>query len=148
LFPIDDTVAQLTTKVKGRVAQRVNDYLPIGELNCPMAKTRVTRARQPTRPHFIPEWAERRGYGTQAELAEALGADKSVVSRWYDGATPGKKWQKKLVALFHCQEPDGIFRHPDDDWLAKFFRDRSEDEVLRAKQLLETAFPLKITTDQ
>ncbi len=104
---------------------------------------RIYRGRQPRRPHFIPEWAEMRGYETQADLVEALGADKSVVSRWYDGATPGEDWQEKLVALFHCEEPDGIFRHPDDDWLAKFFRDRSSDEVERAKAMLEAAFPRK-----
>lgn len=111
-----------------------------------MARNRMStihRGKQPRRPHFIPEWAERRGYEDQADLVKALGADKSVVSRWYSGATPGEEWQKKLTALFHCEEPDGIFRHPDDDWLAKFFRDRSDDEVTRAKQLLETAFPPK-----
>jgi hypothetical protein len=114
-----------------------------------MAKTRfknaidIHRSKQPNRPHFIPEWAERRGYKNQAELAEALDADKSVVSRWYSGTSPSKDWQTKLVDLFQCEEPDGIFRHPDDDWLAKFFRDRSDDEVERAKALLEAAFPRK-----
>ena len=114
-----------------------------------MAKARfknaidIHRSKQPRRPHFIQDWAERRGYGTQAELGKALGADKGVVSRWYDGATPGEEWQAKLVALFHCEEPDGIFRHPDDDWLAKFFRDRSADEIDRMKQMLEAAFPPK-----
>lgn len=108
-----------------------------------MARPPAHRRRQPRRPHFIPEWAERKGYESQADLVEALGADKSVVSRWYAGASPSEDWQKKLVALFHCEEPDGIFRHPDDDWLARFFRDRSPDEVQRIKQTLEAAFPAK-----
>ena len=108
-----------------------------------MAIARIHRGKQPKRPHFIQEWAERRGYDTQAELVEALGADKSVVSRWYDGASPGEEWQKKLVALFHCEEPDGIFRHPDEDWLARFFRKRSADEAQRARAMLEAAFPEK-----
>ena len=112
-----------------------------------MAKNRfknaidIHRSKQPNRPHFIPEWAERRGYETQADLVRALGADKSVVSRWYSGASPTEEYQKKLAALFHCDEPDAIFRHPDDDWLSRFFRNKSLDEIKRAKQLLETAFP-------
>lgn len=112
-----------------------------------MAKNRfksvidIHRSKQPKRPHFIPEWAERRGFETQADLAEALDADKSVVSRWYSGTSPSEEWQEKLAALFHCEARDGIFRHPDDDWIAKFFRDRSSDELQRMKQMLEAAFP-------
>lgn len=111
----------------------------------PMSISQIYRGRQPNRPHFIPEWAEHRGYATQAELVEALDADKSVVSRWYGGTSPSKEWQKKLAALFDC-ERDGIFRHPDDDWIAKFFRDRSADEIKRMKQMLEAAFPAKTKT--
>lgn len=101
----------------------------------------IHRSKQPNRPHFIPEWAERRGYKSQAELAEALEADKSVVSRWYSGTSPSREWQEKLTALFHCEDREGIFRHPDDDWLTRFFRDRSADELQRMKQMLEAAFP-------
>lgn len=99
----------------------------------------IHRTKQPRRPHFIPEWAEARGL-TQADLARELDADKSVVSRWFNGTTPGLEWQEKLAALFHC-EPDAIFRHPDDDWLSKFFRDRSREELERMKTMLEAAFP-------
>lgn len=105
-----------------------------------MALDRIHRGKQPRRPHFIPEWAERRGYETQADLVEALQADKSVVSRWYSGASPSEEWQKKLAALFHC-EREALFRHPDDDWLARFFRDRDDNEMTRIKQMLEAAFP-------
>lgn len=100
----------------------------------------LTRGSSPRRPHFIPEWAERRGYETQAGLAEALSADKSVVSRWYSGTSPSEQWQKKLAALFHC-EREALFRHPDDDWMARFFRDRDDHEMQRIKQMLEAAFP-------
>ncbi len=105
-----------------------------------MAVTRIHRGKQPRRPHFIPEWAERRGYETQADLAEALQADKSVVSRWYGGASPSEDWQIKLGELFHC-EREALFRHPDDDWLARFFRDRDDHEMQRIKMMLEAAFP-------
>jgi transcriptional regulator with XRE-family HTH domain len=97
------------------------------------------KGKQPRRPHFIPEWAESRGLA-QGELANLLGADKSVISRWYGGATPGEEWQTKLADLFACDR-EGLFRQPDEEWLTKFFRDRSADEVQRMKQMLEAAFP-------
>lgn len=101
--------------------------------------TTIHRNRQPSRPHHIPEWAAARRL-SQADLARELDADKSVVSRWYSGATPSKEYQDKLAALFGT-DPESLFRHPDDDWLAKFFRDRSRDEIERIKATLETAFP-------
>ncbi len=69
-----------------------------------------------------------------------MGADKSVISRWYGGATPGEEWQTKLADLFGCDR-EGLFRHPDEDWLTKFFRNRSKEEVERMKKMLEAAFP-------
>jgi transcriptional regulator with XRE-family HTH domain len=100
---------------------------------------KIHKSKQPRRPHYIAEWAELRGM-RQADLARELGADKSVVSRWLSGATPGIEWQARLAALFHC-EPESLFRHPDDDWLAKFFEDRSREEIEKMKKLLELAFP-------
>ena len=80
---------------------------------------------------------------------EALQADKSVVSRWYSGASPGEDWQLKLAALFgHEGEPEIIFRHPDDDWLARFFRGRDEAERKRIIQTLEAAFQRKASGKQ
>lgn len=107
--------------------------------------TQIHKNRQPRRPHFIPEWAAARNL-TQADLAAELNADKSVVSRWFNGTTPGLEWQAKLAALFHC-EPEALFRHPDDDWFARFFRDRQRDEIDRMKTMLEAAFPRKTGTD-
>lgn len=77
---------------------------------------------------------------TQADLARALGADKSVVSRWFRGTTPGEEWQSALASLFGI-ERESLFRHPDDDWFRAFFEDRSADEIQRMKQTLEVAFP-------
>lgn len=104
--------------------------------------TKIHKSKQPRRPHFIPEWAEARGLKNQAELARELDADKSVVSRWYSGGSPNVEWQEKLAALFHC-EPESLFRHPDDDWLSKFFIDRSREDVEKMKKMLELAFPKK-----
>lgn len=104
----------------------------------------MIRSKQPNRPHFIPDWAERRKL-RQADIARELEADKSVVSRWFDGATPSVEYQEKLAALLVGDETstESLFRHPDDDWLVKFFRDRSEDEIERIKATLEAAFPRK-----
>ena len=89
-----------------------------------MAKvTRIHQSKQPKRPHFIAEWAEKRGL-TQADMAHELDTDKSNVSRWFSGTSPGVKSQAKLAALFHC-EPDDLFRHPDEDWIKRFFQGRS-----------------------
>ena len=103
---------------------------------------RIHRSKTPRRPHFIPEWAERREL-SQADLARELEADKSVVSRWFSGTAPGLEWQAKLADLFFGDEDEteSLFRHPDDDWLSRFFRGRSLDEIDRIKQTLEAAFP-------
>ena len=110
---------------------RMNEIIPIRQM------------KQAHRPHFIEEWAEHRGYKNQAALAKALDIDKSLVSRWYRGATPGLEKQEILAALFHC-ERESLFRHPDEDWIARFFRNRSKDEIDRIKQTLELTFPRKV----
>jgi hypothetical protein len=104
--------------------------------------THIHKSKQPKRPHFIEEWAIHRGFAHQSELASELDADKSVVSRWYAGTTPGTEWQERLAALFDC-EPESLFRHPDDDWLARFLKGRERDEIERIKKTLESAFPRK-----
>ena len=77
---------------------------------------------------------------SQADIARELGADKSVISRWFSGSTPSVEYQERLAALFGC-EPESLFRHPNDDWLARFFANRTKDEVERMKRMLEAAFP-------
>lgn len=101
--------------------------------------TRIYPNRQPRRPHHIPDWAEKAGL-SQADMVRELGVDKSVVSRWFSGTTPSRDHQAKLAALFHTDE-EGLFRHPDDDWLARFFRERPREEIERIKATLEAAFP-------
>lgn len=101
--------------------------------------TKIHASKQPRRPHHIVDWAEAR-HLSQADIVREIGADKSIVSRWFNGTTPGLEWQEKLAALFHTT-PEGLFRHPDDDWLTKFFQDRERDEIERIKATLEAAFP-------
>lgn len=104
-----------------------------------MTVTSIHRSKQPRRPHYIEAWAELRGL-TQADIARELGADKSVISRWFSGSTPSVEYQERLAALFEC-EPESLFRHPNDDWLARFFANRTKEEVERMKMMLEAAFP-------
>ena len=101
----------------------------------------IHSSKQGRRPHFIQDWAERRGY-SQADLAREIEADKSIVSRWFSGSTPTQEYQQKLAGIFSCTE-DALFRHPDDDWMAKFFKGRAADEVERITATLEAAFPRK-----
>lgn len=95
--------------------------------------------RQLRRPHYIRAWMDKRGI-TAADLGRELDIDKSLISRWLSGSTPSVPHQIRLAAFFHCDQ-EAIFRHPDDDWLAKFFRNRSSDEIERIKATLEAAFP-------
>ena len=77
---------------------------------------------------------------SQADLVRALGADKGSVSKWFKGATPQEQWQKKLADLFGTTT-DGIFRHPDEAWVAGFLSGRRPDEIARMKATLSAAFP-------
>lgn len=104
-----------------------------------MAVVRIHTQKQPRRPHFIQAWMDKRGVKA-AELARELDVDKSLVSRWLKGSSPSVPHQEKLAAFFHC-EPESIFRHPDDDWLARFFRNRPDEEIERIKAMLEMTFP-------
>jgi transcriptional regulator with XRE-family HTH domain len=95
--------------------------------------------KTPIRLHFIVEWAERRGL-RQTDIVNELEVDKGQVSRWFGGQLPQASNLERLAALFEI-EPNMLFRHPDEDWLAEFFKSRSEQEQQRAKQMLEIAFP-------
>jgi hypothetical protein len=111
----------------------------------PIGIDAIYSKRQPRRPHYLREWVERREFETDAAFADAIWADKSVVSRWLDehnASTPGPDWQRKLGVFFGDEEdPADIFRHPDDDWIAKFFRDRRPEEIEHIKKSMETTFP-------
>lgn len=127
------------------VAHLANDDVAARDYYLRMSNvTKIHKSKQPRRPHYIAEWAEARNL-TQADLSRELGADKSVVSRWFSGTTPGVDWQERLAALFNC-EPESLFRHPDDDWLSQFFQERSRDELERIKLMLEAAFPRRSGT--
>lgn len=94
--------------------------------------------KEPIRNHFIVEWAEKRGL-RQADIVREIGADKGLVSRWFKGVNPKQEYLERLAALFDT-DISGLYRHPDDDWLAKFFRDKTEEQKEKAIQMLRIMF--------
>lgn len=100
--------------------------------------TRIHTDKDPVRIHFIVEWAEKR-HLKQADIVREIGADKSLVSRWFDGTVPKNEYLEKLAALFET-DIHGLFRHPDDDWLTKFFHDKTEEQREKAIAMLKLFF--------
>lgn len=94
--------------------------------------------KEPIRNHFIVEWAEKRGF-SQADIVRQIGVDKSLVSRWFRGTNPKQDYLEKLAALFET-DVHGLYRHPDDDWLAKFFMEKTEEQKERAIEMLKIMF--------
>jgi transcriptional regulator with XRE-family HTH domain len=88
--------------------------------------------------HFIPEWTERR-HLKQADIVRELDVDKGVVSRWFSGVIPSDKYLEPLAGLLETSVT-GLFRHPDDDWIAKMFRDRTEEQKEGAIKMLKAFF--------
>jgi hypothetical protein len=105
---------------------------------------RIYASRQPRRPHYLAKLMERQNT-ERSELIESLGVDKGLLSRWLDDekpSTPSSPWAAKLGEFFgKGHDPVDIFVDPDLDWLARFLQGRTEDELARARQMLEAAFP-------
>lgn len=132
--------------VKSNIAFNANDHRLGRVVLLRMAKlTTIHKSKSPIRIHFIVEWAEKRGL-SQADIVREVGADKSVVSRWFSGALPSEKYLEPLAGLFST-DVNGLFRHPDDDWMARFLRERSIEELARIRATLEMAFPRPTGTD-
>lgn len=101
-------------------------------------QARIHTDKTPKRIHYIVEWAEKRNL-RRADIVREIGADKGLVSRWFDGTVPGPDYLAKLAELFGT-DISGIFRHPDDDWLTRFFRDKTEEQRENAIQMLKLWF--------
>ena len=115
----------------------------VGAYLAPMPRpAKIHSGKQPRRLHYVVEWAARRQL-RQADICRELSVDKSTVSRWFDGTLPSEVHLLALTGLFGLDEPVSLFRHPDDDWLSRLLRGRSEDERRRIKAMLEAAFPPK-----
>ena len=115
---------------------------------------RIHASKQPVRRHYLAEWLEVRRMKPM-DLLEALNdpdrlsdlafIDKSQVYRWLKGQMPQPAQQVRIAKALEM-EPDELLRPPVDDWLAKFFADRTEEEKERARRMLEAAFPLRRKT--
>jgi hypothetical protein len=68
-----------------------------------------------------------------------LGVDKSTVSRWFKGTVPVEEHLIALTGFLEAEEPAALFRHPQDDWLAQFFRGRSAAQRARAIKILQAS---------
>lgn len=77
----------------------------------------------------------------QTDIVKELDVDKGTVSRWFKGQLPQAAQQETLAALFQI-EPEALLRHPDDDWMSRFFHGRSQEEKDRIKQAMELSWPL------
>lgn len=100
---------------------------------------KIHSTKTPQRVHFIVEWAEKRGL-KQSDIAREIGADKGLVSRWFSGTVPKAEYLEQLCELFHAEEVSSLFRHPDDDWIAKLFRNKSDEQRKQAIGMLKLLF--------
>lgn len=92
------------------------------------------------RRHFIAEWAELRGK-RQTDIVRDLGIEKSTVYRWFaDGVIPSEKHLLPLAEYLAVDEPVALFRHPDDDWLSRMFRDKTDEQREKAVAMLKLFF--------
>lgn len=100
---------------------------------------RIHSGKTPQRIHYIAEWTAHRNL-KQADLVRNLPVDKSTVSRWFGGSLPKEEHLRLLAEFLHTDVP-GLFRHPDDDWIARMLRDRSDEERTRIVQIIKLSVP-------
>ena len=100
---------------------------------------KVHAGKTPQRVHYIVEWANKRDL-KQVDIVREIGADKGLVSRWFSGTVPKTEYLEQLRDLFHSDEVSSLFRHPDDDWIAKMFRDKTDELKEKAVKMLEIWF--------
>lgn len=88
---------------------------------------------------------------TPVDLIEALNdpersmdfteVDKSQVYRWLKGQMPQAAMQLRIAAALGFEgEPDKLLQDPTMDWLAEFFRDKTEEQKEKAIQMLKLMF--------
>jgi transcriptional regulator with XRE-family HTH domain len=113
--------------------------------SCVMSNvTKIHNSKTPMRTHYIVEWADRMSV-RQVDLVKATGADKSTVSRWFQGQMPGIEYLPTIAAALGREDIASLFRDPDDDWMAEMFRKKQleKEDQKRAIAILDAAFPDK-----
>lgn len=115
-----------------------------------MAKVaKIHQGKQPVRRHYLAEWLEARQL-TPMDLLEKLNdperpmelneVDKSQVYRWLKGQMPQPAMQKRIADCLDMEDPGQLLRNPTDDWLARFFDDKTEKQKEAAIQMLKIWF--------
>lgn len=104
-----------------------------------MARPKRPDPENRIRLHFINEWAERRNM-SQKDIAELLDVDPGTVSRWFAGALPAEMHLPRIAAMLEIDLCD-LFREPYNNWLARFFERRNQEEKQRIRTVLKAMFP-------
>ena len=129
------------TSVNKKVSFGENDVAHARRYPRQMAKiTTIHTSKTPIRIHYIPEWAELRGL-KQADFVEKLDMSKGNVSKIFAGQLPEAHNIIKIATLLHLDEAASLFRHPNDDWLTRVLRGRTDEEKKRIIATIEAAFP-------
>jgi len=90
--------------------------------------------------HYIPEWARQHKL-SRADIARATGAQKSLVSKWFnDRITPGDSYIEQLAALFGCSR-SALFQPPENAWFSEFAAGLDDADRARAREILRLSFP-------
>ena len=122
--------------VKRKVAPSANDTPVPPELALRMAKlATIHTGKTPIRLHYIVEWARHR-HQRQADIVNGLGVDKATVSRWFAGSVPSERHLIALAGYLEAEEPVALFRHPDDDWIARLLSRGTEKQRARIMRAL------------
>jgi transcriptional regulator with XRE-family HTH domain len=130
-------VAHIATIVNGEVAYGLNDLAAGPWQQLHMARiSKIHQGKTPPRIHYIAEWAEKRGR-KQVDFVAATGADTGTVSRWFAGRLPEQPYLLKIAEFLAVEEPNDLFRDPDDNWFKRMFEGRSQKEIDDSKQLVE-----------
>lgn len=126
--------------------------LPFRQKQAPKPGVDIRKpAFDPSKPpevkaHYIAEWMEHREVSV-ADVVEALELSvPSQVYRWLKGQRPQDETLIRLASLLRADPPEALLRHPLDDWMTKFLRNRSEAEARAIIELLERAYPPKTGT--
>lgn len=125
-----------------------------------MKQPGIYQNRKTFRRHYLREWLQERKM-TAPDLVKALNEpanetyiDKSQIYRWLKGQLPQRGTQIRVAAALRLSDPETgepapemLMRHPAEDWIARKLRDKSPEDIERAKQAIELVLPDKTGTD-